>query len=231
MTALIEGHHNPFYNGLYTHDSTHEGWPVLKNDKGMYCYRYTPADSWFLNTEFTPDKGACSAGIVAKEGPLPVGARTWQVSPKDVDEDWEEHTLAVTLLRTEAEVTAAEQRIRAAFEAVEASKAALATAQLESKTVSIEGHPTVSYNGLYTHNSTHEGWPVLKNAKGIYCYRFRQANKWMLTDTADFVTGMATANITAREGPLPVGANTWKVSSPEDVDSDWEEHTLTVTLQ
>ena len=93
----IEGHPIPAFNGLYTHDSTHEGWPVLKNASGRYCYRYTPADEWFLSTKFTPDEALCNAYIVAKEGPLPVGAHTWNVSPEDPDADWEQHTLTVTL--------------------------------------------------------------------------------------------------------------------------------------
>ena len=41
----------------------------------------------------------------------------------------------------------------------------------QAKAVSIEGHPKPSYNGLYTHDSTHEGWPVLKNERGVNCYR------------------------------------------------------------
>ena len=64
---------------MYTHDSTHEGWPVLKNAKGRYCYRHAPTDKWYLNTEFSPDEDLCTANIVAKEGPLPVGAHTWRV--------------------------------------------------------------------------------------------------------------------------------------------------------
>ena len=78
----IDGHSNAAYNGLYTHDSTHEGWPVLKSDKGRfgrYLFRYTPDDKWFLSTEFMPDKSICAASIVAKEGPLPVGAQVWRV--------------------------------------------------------------------------------------------------------------------------------------------------------
>ena len=76
----IKGHPTDLsYNGLYTHDSTHEGWPVLKNAKGKYCYRHTPKDKWFLRAEFTPDSGTANASILAKEGPLPVGAHTWQV--------------------------------------------------------------------------------------------------------------------------------------------------------
>ena len=64
---------------MYTHDSTHEGWPVLKNASGMYCYRYTPGDQWFLDDEFRPDEDMSIASIVAKEGPLPVGAHIWTV--------------------------------------------------------------------------------------------------------------------------------------------------------
>ena len=52
---------------------------MLKNAEGMYCYRYTPRDQWYLRDRFTPDEDSCVAAIVAKEGPLPVGARTWLV--------------------------------------------------------------------------------------------------------------------------------------------------------
>ncbi len=79
---------------MYTHHSTHEGWPVLKNASGRYCYRYTPTDSWRVGLDHNPDKDWCNGVIVAKEGPLPVGAHTWRVSG---DNDWEEHALTVTL--------------------------------------------------------------------------------------------------------------------------------------
>ena len=95
----IEGHPHPPYNGLYAHDSTHEGWPVLKNANGMYCYRHTPRDEWCLWNEFTPDSDLASGYIVAKEGPLPVGAHTWQVAPDDINGDWEDHTLTVAALQ------------------------------------------------------------------------------------------------------------------------------------
>ena len=93
--VLIEGHPDPPCNGLYTHDSTHEGWPVLKNASGRYCYRYTPTDVWNLNSEFTPDKDHCSAHVVAKGGPLPVGAHTWKVYDSS---KWVDVTLTVGLL-------------------------------------------------------------------------------------------------------------------------------------
>ena len=95
----IQGHPNPRYNGLYTHDSTHEGWPVLKNAGGRYCYRHTAADQWFLGIEFKPDTDLCNSYIVAKEGPLPVGAHTWQLGPSTLGTaGWEGRTLAVALL-------------------------------------------------------------------------------------------------------------------------------------
>ena len=100
----IEGHPNAAYNGLYTHDSTHEGWPVLKNAKGRYCYRHAPRDEWLLTSgsrlrilrqKFDPGSVTCAACIVAKEGPLPVGARAWKVA---VDGKLVDGTLTVGLL-------------------------------------------------------------------------------------------------------------------------------------
>ena len=81
---------------MYTHDSTHEGWPVLKNASGNYCYRYVKDQLWHLNNEFEPNEEYGSDGkIVAKEGPLPVGAHTWTVYDGD---DWVDATLTVGLL-------------------------------------------------------------------------------------------------------------------------------------
>ena len=95
----IEGHPAPSFNGLYTHDSTHEGWPVLKNANGKYCYRYTFEQAWRVGPDHSPNKDSCSGHIVAKEGPLPVGAHTWLCW---VDSDWKEHTLTVTLQAQQA---------------------------------------------------------------------------------------------------------------------------------
>ena len=98
----IEGHPNAAFNGVYTHDSTHEGWPVLKNANGMYCYRYTPNNQWRVGSEHNPDKGACRSTIVAKEGPLPVGAHTWRLGPsvlgKPPGSAWEDRTVTVALV-------------------------------------------------------------------------------------------------------------------------------------
>ena len=92
----IEGHPLSDYNGLYTHDSVHEGWPVLKNANGMFCYRRVPTDRWLLRQQFTPDEGTCSAYIKAKEGPLPVGAHTWNVLISSGN--WQGRKLRVGLL-------------------------------------------------------------------------------------------------------------------------------------
>ena len=93
---MIEGHPTADFNGVYTHDSTHKGWPVLKNASGMYCYRYTPADQWMLDSDFSPDESSFAGGtIVAKDGPLPVGAHTWRVLDGQCRSV--ERTLTVTL--------------------------------------------------------------------------------------------------------------------------------------
>ena len=98
----------------------------------------------------------------------------------------------------------------------------------QAKAVSIEGHPVPAFNGLYTHNSTHAGWPVLKNASGRYCYRHAPKNQWLLAAPGyDPVKGTGLAYIVAKEGPLPVSAHTWRCW----IDKKWVEHTITVTLQ
>ena len=45
---------------MYTRDSTHDGWPVLKNAKGKYCYRYAPDYQWYLDQDLTPNEPAVS---------------------------------------------------------------------------------------------------------------------------------------------------------------------------
>ena len=92
---VLEGHPLPAYNGAYRKVSEHKGWPVLRNGAGMFCYRYEPKDQWFLRTEHTPDSNLSSSYIASAEGPLPIGAQTWQC---DVDVEWGDHSLSVTVL-------------------------------------------------------------------------------------------------------------------------------------
>ena len=49
---------------------------------------------WQLRDMFKPDEARSSGNIVANEGPMPIGAHTWQCW---VDKKWVEHTLTVTL--------------------------------------------------------------------------------------------------------------------------------------
>ena len=69
---------------------------------------------------------------------------------------------------------ATEQRLKAAFEAADAPKAALALAKLEAvAAVSIKGHPDAILNGIFKVDSEHaDGRLVLKNDKGGHCHRY-----------------------------------------------------------
>ena len=73
---------------------------MLKNAKGRYCYRYTPQNQWNLtDAQSKVGTNNCAAHIVAKEGPLPVGAHTWQVyHGKSGAGEWKDGTLTVGLL-------------------------------------------------------------------------------------------------------------------------------------
>ena len=94
----------------------------------------------------------------------------------------------------------------------------------------VEGHPTPSYNGVYTHHDSREGWPVLRHSSGgwhiarTYFYRDVRTDTWCLSDVPHDTS--STAMIGAR-GELPVGSRTWECV----VGDRWEARTLTVTLQ
>ena len=104
-TFSLAGHPTAAYNGRYMVDSMHEGWPVLKNADGMYCYRHTATGSWYLNDAFTPDSHNCCT-YITNEDPLPVGAHTWH---NWVDDEWVKQELTTTV----TEVLATELRLRA----------------------------------------------------------------------------------------------------------------------
>ena len=270
---LLEGCSAYNYDGVYRlvsedgndvggwYSREHEGWPVFKSDKDIYCFRYKPEDSWRFSHQFDPDTGKCCATIVAKEGPLPVGVRTWHCAAGN--DGWENGTLTTTLLSTEAEVLAAERRTKAAWEAAQAANAVLATEQVEQASLSIEGHPNSHYDGVYTLDSSHKGWPVLKNARGMFCYRHRPTGSWRLFHRfhheyigpspgpgrhfTEHVANNA-AHIHALDGLLPVGAHIWQCwvdntwepvhrsAQPEMLGRNggsqvWEKHTLTICLE
>ena len=91
----LKGHPLPAYNGAYRKVSEHKGWPVLRNGAGMFCYRYEPVDKWDLSPEHTPDSHLCKSFIASAEGPLPIGAQTWQCT---VDGKWVDRRLSATVL-------------------------------------------------------------------------------------------------------------------------------------
>ena len=110
MGVLIEGHPVPAYNGVYRVESEHEGWPVLKNDKGEHGAYFYRAEGGFwrlkygLNVEDgVPDfraDGPHNASIYAPEGRFPVGEHTWECwvfFGLERDFEWHPLTLTVTL--------------------------------------------------------------------------------------------------------------------------------------
>ena len=88
--------------------------------------------------------------------------------------------------------------------------------------------------GDYEHHSTHqgwhgadhEGWPVLKNANGMYLYYHQPKKRWFLRNQCLPEQDGAAVFFDAPEGPLPVGAHIWKCW----IDREWVDRTLTVAL-
>ena len=217
----IEGHPDADFNGLYTHDSTHEGWPVLKNANAMYCFRHAPHDTWLLNNEFAPDSDLAAA-VVASQGPLPVGAHTWLV----YDGEWVDVTLTVTLLPTEAAVEATEQRQKEALAEESVTRAAVARAQLETvREVIVAGCAEQGCNGSYAPRPAHDGWPRFENEHGMHLYYYARDRQWFLNDrfTPD-VDGALLMGVSA-DGTLPDGQGEWYLTMPGDRTTFANRHT------
>ena len=75
----VEGHPLAYYNGVYRVTAEHDGWPVMKNANGRFCYYYAEQNCWFLWKEFTPEKTTCKAYIAAAaDGTMPMGGNDWR---------------------------------------------------------------------------------------------------------------------------------------------------------
>ena len=119
--------------GVYTLESEHAGWPVLKNEHGIFLFLFPwgTVDWWML----TDDKGDLDTGdniACLKDtstGDLPVGSHAWDCKAAREDEDEDEddeaedddddsmdrvaHTLTVALLLTNTEVSETKWRMKA----------------------------------------------------------------------------------------------------------------------
>eukprot|EP01045_Picozoa_sp_COSAG04_P011040 COSAG04_NODE_697_length_11055_cov_5.640471_8_plen_256_part_00 len=102
---------------------TQQGFPVLKNAEGKYCYRHASSQKWFLKPVFEPDSSSRNAEIQATAGSLPLGAHSWRcfVDGSDVE---------VTLTVMDAVEAAEKERLMEEF------GAAAVAAQEQSKGVS-----------------------------------------------------------------------------------------------
>jgi hypothetical protein len=90
----------------------------------------------------------------------------------------------------------------------------------------LEGNPLPAYNGAYRKVSEHKGWPVLRNGAGKFCYRYEPTNKWFLRNEHLPDSDLSNSWIASAEGPLPIGAQTWRCH----VDGKWVDGSLSVTV-
>ena len=80
----IAQHGNADYNGTYYAVEERDGWPVLRNECGMWLYRPSfkglpNSNAWLLWKEHTPDVNQCNAYIDAPDGSFPIGEQSWKV--------------------------------------------------------------------------------------------------------------------------------------------------------
>ena len=82
------------------------------------------------------------------------------------------------------------------------------------------------FAGVYKYDSTYDGWPVLKSASGNFCYRHTKSSTWRIGDEHNHDIDRCYLYIAAPDGPLPVGAHTWKLLSR----NGWQDDKMMVSL-
>jgi len=231
-------------NGVFTHAGVgpEGGQPLLESASGMTCYwRGRPHWKWRIAARGGGGPDGVLVAHIDEKGSLPIGPHTWQCRRlRDDTSRSADNVLKVTLLvrqsptlasradrprhdmtrvqATNAEVLAAERRIHEDNKRIaNAPKAATALAQVNhTKAISIAGHSTAACDGIYKYHSTSDGWPVLLNDKGMYCYRHVPEDKWLLRNIHRPDEPNCVAAIVSEDGTLPVGTHVWRVSPSVD---------------
>ena len=94
--------------------------------------------------------------------------------------------------------------------------------------LTIEGHPLATYNGVYRVTCERDGWPVLKNAAGIFCYHYAENHQWFLRNKFTPESVLRNSYIAAAaDGTIPMGGNVWKYYTTED---GWSDKWVTTSL-
>ena len=72
----------------------------------------------------------------------------------------------------------------------------------------VTGHPSAEYNGAYQRTSRRR----FRNSDDMYCYRHEPKDLWILRNKHTPDQPNCNACIVSKDGPLPFGAQTWKLS-------------------
>ena len=72
----------------------------------------------------------------------------------------------------------------------------------------VTGHPSTEYNGAY-HRSDRRRF---RNSDDMYCYHHEPKDLWILRNKHTPDQPNCNACIVSKDGPLPFGAQTWKLS-------------------
>ena len=118
------------YTGVYLAAGEHEGWLRFESAQGRHLYRCIAKRRWYLMDKFTPDSSSRDAYIEAGGGLLPVGEQEWEVYGES---GWQDQSLTVALLASEAEVGEQTEGLGVLRECLLAERAAAVAAAEDAK--------------------------------------------------------------------------------------------------
>jgi hypothetical protein len=247
VAFLLQGHPQPAFDGVYRAVSERNGFPVLRNTRGMHCLRSETTHAWFLSDQLDPatDEMTAMLAMSADEGPIPTddfSHETGWLCVDTRDQSWTGRSFRFDLLMTEADVAAALARLQEAKE--EKVKAELAA--LESCLVVAGCPPALAQcNGHYVPCEDPVplcgGWAHYRNsASGCRLYFYEKLGRWFIN--AAFTPNLDAAHMwidpthvpfaPARRLPvdLPLGVRTWQCDEGAFGQPQWMARTVNVRM-
>jgi hypothetical protein len=224
---LVENHSSPELTGLYKlveHSYVKKDVCYKKESPQMFFYYNFIVKKWLVSKTFCSAESTDACCFLSCEDGLsvPAGSRKWRGK---VNKAWQDVRMTVSELATQEDLADCKKRLQdkaiaekaaAAAEKAAAAAAAAAARQQASELVAfvIEEHLHPKMNGVYSKMGEHKGFPYYQNTNGVYCYRYVSANKWFIRqDKFEPDSAVRNSEISATDGPLPVGTQQWMVWS------------------
>lgn len=249
VAFLLEGHVQEAFDGVYRSVAEHNGFPVLRNSRGMHCLRSETTHSWFLSDHLDPNADFMTAmfPMSEHEGPIPtddLSHETCWLCVDVRDDSWISRAFRFHVLVTEADVAAALARLPQ-YKEEEDPIGLESSGLLSGSCLLISGcpQPLAHCNGQYSPCKQPPlcgGWIHYQNSAGCRLYFCEMLGRWFVnarfTPELDGAfmwidpTHVPFAPTKRLPVDLPLGVRTWQCDEGKLGEPRWMARTISVRM-